>query len=118
MRRIIILLVITLLTTTPAVAAQESTAPDTTTLLADSAAQDSVLQTTVEDAELEAADTVEEAEGGLHKQLKTKFIDGNVAGEMEQAAMALPVLKVLRGQAAARTYTGKNVWEGFEGITF
>ena len=39
-------------------------------------------------------------------------------GEMEQEAMAFPVLKVLRGQAAAMTYSGKNVWQGFEGITF
>ncbi len=37
-------------------------------------------------------------------------------GEMEQEAMALPVLKVLRGQAEARTYSGRNVWNGFEGI--
>ena len=37
-------------------------------------------------------------------------------GEMEQAAMALPVLKVMRGQAVPLTYTGKNVWQGFEGI--
>ena len=39
-------------------------------------------------------------------------------GEMEQEAMALPVLKVLRGQAKAITYSGKNVWQGFKGITF
>ena len=39
-------------------------------------------------------------------------------GEMEQEAMAFPVLKVLRGQAAAMTYSGKNVWQGFEGVTF
>lgn len=39
-------------------------------------------------------------------------------GEMEQEAMALPVLKVLRGQASAMTYSGKNVWQGFEGVTF
>ena len=39
-------------------------------------------------------------------------------GEMEQEAMAFPVLKVLRGQAEAMTYSGKNVWQGFEGITF
>ena len=39
-------------------------------------------------------------------------------GEMEQTAMAYPVLKVLRGQARARTYSGKNVWQGFEGVTF
>jgi butyrate kinase len=39
-------------------------------------------------------------------------------GEMEQEAMAFPVLKVLRGQAEAIAYSGKNVWQGFEGITF
>ena len=39
-------------------------------------------------------------------------------GEMEQEAMALPVLAVLRGETAALTYSGKNVWQGFEGITF
>ena len=39
-------------------------------------------------------------------------------GEMEQEAMAFPVLKVLRGQASAMTYSGKNVWQGFEGVTF
>ena len=39
-------------------------------------------------------------------------------GEMEQEAMAFPVLKVLRGQTTAMTYSGKNVWQGFEGVTF
>ena len=39
-------------------------------------------------------------------------------GEMEQEAMAVPVLKVLRGQAKAITYSGKNVWQGFEGVNF
>ena len=39
-------------------------------------------------------------------------------GEMEQEAMAFPVLKVMRGQAKAMTYSGKNVWQGFEGVTF
>ncbi|MBR6705598.1 MAG: butyrate kinase [Clostridia bacterium] len=39
-------------------------------------------------------------------------------GEMEQEALALSVLKVLRGRAKAQTYTGKNVWQGFEGVTF
>ena len=34
-------------------------------------------------------------------------------GEMEQEALAMPVLKILRGEAEARVYTGKNVWEGF-----
>ena len=39
-------------------------------------------------------------------------------GEMEQEALAMPVLKVVRGQAEAMTYTGKPVWEGFEGVEF
>jgi hypothetical protein len=30
---------------------------------------------------------------------------------MEQEAMAFPVLKVLRGEAEAITYSGKNVWQ-------
>ncbi len=34
-------------------------------------------------------------------------------GEMEQEAMALPTLDVLRGRATPRTYTGKDVWPGF-----
>ena len=37
-------------------------------------------------------------------------------GEMEQEALALSTLKVLQGRAAALTYTGKPVWDGFEGI--
>ena len=37
-------------------------------------------------------------------------------GEMEQDALALPVLKVLRGEKAALTYAGKPVWNGFEGM--
>jgi butyrate kinase len=39
-------------------------------------------------------------------------------GEMEQETMALSVLKVLQGRAEAMTYSGRNVWQGFEGITF
>ena len=39
-------------------------------------------------------------------------------GEMEQEALALSTLKVLRGQATALTYSGKPVWQGFEGISF
>ncbi len=39
-------------------------------------------------------------------------------GEMEQEALAFSVLKVLRGQVKPLTYTGKPVWQGFEGITF
>jgi len=37
-------------------------------------------------------------------------------GEMEQEALALPALKVLRGEIAARTYSGRNVWPGFGDI--
>lgn len=37
-------------------------------------------------------------------------------GEMEQEALAFPVLKVLRGESQPLTYTGKNVWDGFEGL--
>ena len=39
-------------------------------------------------------------------------------GEMEQEALAFSVLKVLRGKTKAMTYSGKPVWQGFEGITF
>ncbi len=35
-------------------------------------------------------------------------------GEMEQEAMAIPVLSILRGEAEAKKYSGKNVWDGFE----
>ena len=37
-------------------------------------------------------------------------------GEMEQEALALSVLWVLRGEAEARTYTGRDVWTGFQDI--
>ena len=35
-------------------------------------------------------------------------------GEMEQEALAWSVLKVLRGEAQAMTYSGKPVWSGFD----
>ena len=37
-------------------------------------------------------------------------------GEMEQDALALSVLKALRGEAPILTYAGKPVWDGFEGV--
>lgn len=37
-------------------------------------------------------------------------------GEMEQEALALPALHVLRGEETPRIYSGKNVWSGFEGL--
>ena len=39
-------------------------------------------------------------------------------GEMEQEALALPALQVLRGEKTALKYSGKNVWDGFPGIEF
>ena len=42
----------------------------------------------------------------------------NYPGEMEQETMAFSVLKVLRGEATAMTYSGKNVWQGFDGVSF
>ena len=39
-------------------------------------------------------------------------------GELEQEALALSTLRVLRGEEAAMTYSGKNVWNGFEGVEF
>ena len=37
-------------------------------------------------------------------------------GEMEQEALALPALKVLRGELTAQTYSGRDVWSGFGDI--
>lgn len=37
-------------------------------------------------------------------------------GELEQDALALAALGVLRGETAAHTYSGKPVWDGFEGL--
>ena len=37
-------------------------------------------------------------------------------GEMEQDALALSVLKALRGQAPVLTYTGRPVWNGFPAL--
>ena len=37
-------------------------------------------------------------------------------GEMEQEALALPALKVLRGEIEPLTYAGRNVWNGFADI--
>ena len=39
-------------------------------------------------------------------------------GEMEQEAMAYPVLRVLKGEAEPQHYTGRPVWEGFPGVEF
>ena len=39
-------------------------------------------------------------------------------GEMEQEALAMPALKVMRGELSPRTYSGEPVFKGFEGIEF
>ena len=39
-------------------------------------------------------------------------------GEMEQEALAFAALKVLRGAAEAKKYSGKPVWQGFPGVEF
>ncbi len=39
-------------------------------------------------------------------------------GEMEQKALALSALKVVRGEREARDYTGRPVWTGFRGVEF
>ena len=37
-------------------------------------------------------------------------------GEMEQEALGLSALKVLRGEVVTLTYSGRDVWQGFEGM--
>lgn len=37
-------------------------------------------------------------------------------GEMEQEALALPALKVMRGELTPLTYSGEDVWQGFPGM--
>ncbi len=37
-------------------------------------------------------------------------------GEMEQEALALPALRVMQGKITAQTYSGQDVWQGFEGF--
>lgn len=37
-------------------------------------------------------------------------------GEMEQEAFLQSVLRALRGQEPIHTYTGRPVWEGFQGL--
>jgi len=76
-----------LLTFTQTANAQDKTLQDTV-LMADSlSAADSVAQTMLADAD-DGDEIADEGEGGFHKQLKTKFIDGNV-GFMSLVALAL-----------------------------
>ncbi len=90
MKRLMILFSLAgLLCLSQAVDAQNAAKPDVT-VVADSVAGDSIAADDSLAAELMAADDPEEeAEGGgFHKQLKTKFIDGN-AGFMSLVALAL-----------------------------
>lgn len=68
----------------PKAAAQDSVA----LVMSDSTAQDTILTTTVDDEALLGAGEDPDGGGGFHKQLKTKFIDGN-AGFMSLVALAL-----------------------------
>ena len=69
--------------------AQELSKPDSSSVvLSDSIANDSIVTTMVDDEAFADATGEEEEVGGFHKQLKTKFIDGNV-GFMSLVALAL-----------------------------
>lgn len=88
-RLIFLLMAGSLLLVQPSMAQAPEAAGDSLTLaVADSTSQDSTLTTTVDDEALTAATDDTGTEGGLHKQLKTKFIDGNV-GFMSLVALAL-----------------------------
>ena len=70
------------------VGAQDTLKPDSSSIvMTDSVAQDSLVTTMVDEEALAVA-TGEDEAGGFHKQLKTKFIDGNV-GFMSLVALAL-----------------------------
>ena len=68
--------------------APEAVTDSVTLVINDSTAQDSILTTSVDDEALLTAADETEPRGGFHKQLKTKFIDGNV-GFMSLVALAL-----------------------------
>ena len=91
--RLIVLLTIGILFLGLPLMAQTPKAPEAVTdsvtlVINDSTAQDSILTTSVDDEALLTAADETEPGGGFHKQLKTKFIDGNV-GFMSLVALAL-----------------------------
>ena len=90
MKRLIILLVTGFLMVGLPVNAQSGPAVQDTTVVAipDSTAQDSTLTVSVDDEALLGAGEDSDEKGGLHKQLKRKFVDGN-AGFMSLVALAL-----------------------------
>ena len=91
--RLIVLLTIGILFLGLPLMAQTPKAPEAVTdsvtlVINDSTAQDSTLTTSVDDEALLTTADETETGGGFHKQLKTKFIDGNV-GFMSLVALAL-----------------------------
>lgn len=85
---ILFLLLMSLAVSQP-VNAQELSKPDSSSVvLSDSIANDSIVTTMVDDEAFADATGEEEEADGFHKQLKTKFIDGNV-GFMSLVALAL-----------------------------
>ncbi|MBQ9261876.1 MAG: MotA/TolQ/ExbB proton channel family protein [Prevotella sp.] len=91
--RLIVLLTIGILFLGQPLMAQTPKVPEAVTdsvtlVINDSTAQDSTLTTSVDDEALLTAADETETGGGFHKQLKTKFIDGNV-GFMSLVALAL-----------------------------
>ena len=88
--RLIILLVAGLLMVGLPVNAQSGPVVQDTTVVAmpDSTAQDSTMTMTVDDEALLGAGEDPNEQGGFHKQLKRKFVDGN-AGFMSLVALAL-----------------------------
>ena len=91
--RLIVLLTIGILFLGQPLMAQTPKAPEAVTasvtlVINDSTAQDSTLTTSVDDEALLTTADETETGGGFHKQLKTKFIDGNV-GFMSLVALAL-----------------------------
>jgi len=53
---------------------------------------------------------------GINKRCGFIALISVYPGEMEQEALAMPALEVLRGNKTPLTYSGKNVWDGFEGL--
>ncbi|MBR5748935.1 MAG: MotA/TolQ/ExbB proton channel family protein [Prevotella sp.] len=90
MRRYLLSVLLMLLALPQTVGAQDTPKPDSSVvILADSVDQDSLVTTMVDDEALAVAVDEDDTEkGGFHKQLKTKFIDGNV-GFMSLVALAL-----------------------------
>ena len=87
MKRLIIILMMAVLVGAPAVQAQEKPVKDTTEVVtSDTLVADSAMAAI--DAELTGMDAEATEDGGLHKQLKRKFMEGS-AGFMSLVALAL-----------------------------